>query len=113
MIENHFPETLRALMRSRKDVKEIARTSTVTRAMLYQYSIQHAQPKLYALIEIANFFNVSLDYLVTGKGSSPSDSTSQITMSFPLMQDRSSEKSDSEKKLNAIKQGLQELVSKL
>lgn len=70
--ESKLRDTLRELLEARGYARkrgEVARAVAVSPSALSQYVSGRAQPSLETLIRLANFFDVSLDYLVFGTDS--------------------------------------------
>ncbi|MEE1315424.1 MAG: helix-turn-helix transcriptional regulator [Faecalimonas sp.] len=63
-----FADTLK-LLRESNDVTqaELAKHLKVSRPTIAGYETKHHQPDFDRLIKIAEFFNVSIDFLVTGE----------------------------------------------
>ena len=66
-----FPERLNSLQKERGvDKKEVFNAVGLSRSAYYTYETGEREPSLSTLTAIANFFNVSLDYLV-GRSNNP------------------------------------------
>ena len=64
---SHFAETLRSLMEERKTTqKELAAFVGIRPQSLAQYCSGETQPNGDKLLKIAEYFNVTVDYLLTG-----------------------------------------------
>lgn len=60
-----FPERLNFLQRSRKvDKVEVSRAVGLSRMSYYRYETGKVEPSISILVALANFFNVSTDYLL-------------------------------------------------
>lgn len=67
-----FSEILKDLIESssyRTNRREVWESVGITSAALSQYTMGRARPKFETLVALADFFGVSLDYLVLGRGS--------------------------------------------
>ena len=63
--KSKFPFRLKSLMRERKiKVREMAAVLDTTYVTIIHYRRGQTEPSISRLIEIANFFDVTVDYLV-------------------------------------------------
>ena len=70
-----FPSTLRKLIeRKNTTIKAVADYIGVSRQAVSQYQDGSTQPNADTIVKIAEFFNVSADYLLTGKSKSIDES---------------------------------------
>lgn len=74
-----FPQILKMLRNDRHITQEeLAQQLHVSRPTIAGYESRNKQPDYDKLVQIANFFDVSIDYLITGKNPSSSKIFSQI-----------------------------------
>ncbi|MBR1437432.1 MAG: helix-turn-helix transcriptional regulator, partial [Synergistaceae bacterium] len=65
---NKFAEMLRLLLKQHHvQQSELAQNIGVKRTTISMYATGNSRPDIDGLIKIAQFFNVSLDYLMTGE----------------------------------------------
>ena len=63
----HFPSTLRKLIeRNGTTIKAVAEKAGVSRQAVSQYQDGSTQPNAETIVKIAEYFNVTTDYLLTG-----------------------------------------------
>lgn len=83
MIVNNFGETLKRIMLVQNvESKEIAYLLNMSSSNICNYITGRVYPNLKSLIMIANYLNVSLDYLVTGEVSETGSTDRQIKLPF-------------------------------
>lgn len=70
-----FPSTLRTLIdRKKTTIKAVADYIGVSRQAVSQYQDGSTQPNAETIVKMAEFFNVTTDYLLTGKNSNVDES---------------------------------------
>ena len=87
-----FPSTLRKLIERKKTtIKAVADYIGVSRQAVSQYQDGSTQPNAETVVKIADFFNVTTDYLLTGK-SKEVDESLNVTCDFTGLSPKSVEK---------------------
>lgn len=51
--------------------EEVAKATGITRGNISNYELDRFKPSTESIVRLASFFNVSVDWLLTGKGNSP------------------------------------------
>lgn len=81
----NFSQRLKALRREKKITQQdLAEYLDVSRATVAGYETKEKQPDFEKMIKIANFFNVSLDYLIIGKNQKDQNLESDHTYKLDL-----------------------------
>ncbi len=88
----HFPVTLRKLIeRKNTTIKAVADYIGVSRQAVSQYQDGSTQPNAETVVKIAEFFNVTTDYLLTGQNKEVDESLN-ITCDFTGLSPKAVEK---------------------
>ena len=68
-MENYELDEILSLLRQRKNVSQdfVCKKTKISKASLSSYENGHTQPTLENIKELANFYNVTIDYLVNGR----------------------------------------------
>lgn len=74
-----FPEILKQLRKGKGITQdELARVLKVSRSTVAGYEARNNQPDFDKLVQIADYFNISIDYLLSGEAKCAQDAVVQI-----------------------------------
>lgn len=74
-----FPEVLKQLRKAKGLTQnDLARVLKVSRSTIAAYEARNNQPDFDKLVQIADYFNITIDYLLSGEVKSAQDAAVQI-----------------------------------